>query len=1100
MVTLFVNDSALVRGLMRAQQRLRNFGQSIQAVGQMFLGMGTTALLPVGLAVKRFADFDDVMREVKAVTKATDADFATLTETAKNLGATTSFTALQVGALMAELGRAGFKPDQVNAMTDAVLNLSRATKTEAAMSAGIMASAIRQFGLGAEDATMVADAFTTTANGTFNTVEMLGEAMSYAGKVASDFGLSVQDTLAILGGLGNVGIQGSNAGTAMRRLLTLTGAEAQKLQGIFGVSFVDATGNARPLVDVLGEVNEATKDLGTGVRAAKFNEAFGLLGITAASAIGSAAGDIKGLAKTIKEESGSAAKAAAAMDAGIGGSFRILMSAAEGVAISIGESLNGEIQALASYLTNVAGSIRDFIQKNRDLIVTLVKVAAGVTAFGATLVIVGASSIAASTAIGGITAAMSLMSGVVGIGMTAMRAFGATAVLMSGVVSNAIKMAVGTFTLQLGVMASAHAFFATLFGDIASIVASLFSPIGLAVAGVALVVGGLVFAFWKLADPLTALMPLASAVMAAFKGIAGALINRDFAGAFEIMASSIRTIMLAAARGVIDLWKNTLTNLIGLVTGTSGGIVGGLSTISTAAKRIFGEVWEAGKVALGALALFANDVFSQAPQIIGFAFGLAIRQVALAVMKLQDWMGQVFLGFVDTLFSSFANMGPGLIRAMLTGDIAGALNAIGPAVQKALRTQALAASGMAAGLFGGEMPEFKMSPETIAAYEKMAESAKVAEKATGSIDTAAPGATGPASALPSTVANPGEEAVSPSDPVNPEIPKTEIAQYKERLAELSAAFAASTITAEEFATGLSALKADALKIDATPLEQYDSRLEMLNQALADGTITQREWKSAVADARDEIFSLASSPLDDFRARVVTLQQAFQSGAISAQEYGKQLADAKREILGIETSQLDQFGERIKELQEQLKAGAITKDEFDNAFKTSQQNFLGIDTDPIDQFKKKLSELRAALDKGLITKDQFKTAAMDALPSRVKQIIDETRTPMEKYKADMAELDKLKGAGLIDKDTHARKQKQIAETRDGATAASTKPTTFGSFSASALIDSGRGTGANGITERMHELSKEQGKLTAEQLAELKELRKAFSKLAEGMRSV
>ncbi|MFN3194289.1 MAG: phage tail tape measure protein [Aureliella sp.] len=92
------------------------------------------------------------------------------------------------------------------------------------------------------------------ANKSFNSVESLGEALSYAGPVAADANMSLEETLAILGTLGNIGIQGSSAGNALKRLLTLSAAESEKFQKVFGVATMDVAGNARPLVDVLGEV------------------------------------------------------------------------------------------------------------------------------------------------------------------------------------------------------------------------------------------------------------------------------------------------------------------------------------------------------------------------------------------------------------------------------------------------------------------------------------------------------------------------------------------------------------------------------------------------------------------------------------------------------------------------------------------------------------------------------------------------------------------------------------------------------------------------------------------------------------------------------
>ncbi len=116
---------------------------------------------------------------------------------------------------MTELGRAGFSPKQIEEMTGAVMNLARATGTDATVSSGIMSATIRQFSLEATDAVRVSDRLTAAANMSFNSVESLGEALQYAGPVAADANMSLEETLAVLGTLGNLGIQGSEAGTAL---------------------------------------------------------------------------------------------------------------------------------------------------------------------------------------------------------------------------------------------------------------------------------------------------------------------------------------------------------------------------------------------------------------------------------------------------------------------------------------------------------------------------------------------------------------------------------------------------------------------------------------------------------------------------------------------------------------------------------------------------------------------------------------------------------------------------------------------------------------------------------------------------------------------
>lgn len=367
-VRMFLNDVELQAGLKTTTQKLQAMGVAVGNLGAQFASMGVAATLPFVAALAMFVPFSDQMKTVGAVSGSTTEQLERLSLKAKELGRTTSFTATQVASMMTELGRAGFSPDEIDAMIASVLNLSRASGTEAAMSAGIMSATLRQFSLDASQATRVADVLTYVANKTFNSVEGLGEALKYAGPVAAQLGMSLEDTVAILGTLGNVGIQGSEAGTALRRLSTLSAAEAAKMQQVFGVAFLDSAGNARPLVDVLGEVGEATANMASGERTAKFNEAFGLLGITAAQVISGVAADTRKLSGELRSITGVAADTATAMDSGLGGSFRIFMSAVEGVAIALAEAIEGPLMQWAESFTYMASVATHLIQQNQWLV------------------------------------------------------------------------------------------------------------------------------------------------------------------------------------------------------------------------------------------------------------------------------------------------------------------------------------------------------------------------------------------------------------------------------------------------------------------------------------------------------------------------------------------------------------------------------------------------------------------------------------------------------------------------------------------------------------------------------------------------------------
>lgn len=456
-VEFFLEDGRLQRGLKKTEAKLRQFGTKLRNVGAGFLKFGLAGLSALAFPFAKLAQFDDAIRAVGAVTRATDAELKSMENRAKELGKTTSFAAVEVAGLMTELGRAGFKPEQINRMTAAVMNLARATGTDAALSAGIMSATIRQFNLDATDAARIANVLTVAANSTFNTVEGLGQSLAYAGPVASSLGMSLEDTVAILGTLGDVGIQGSAAGTALKRLATLSAAEAGKMNRVFGVAFADAAGNARPLIDVLGEVAAVTNDLPTAERFKKFNDAFGLLGITGAVAIGGAASKTKELSEALKNVTTEAADAAAAMDAGPGGMLRRLSSAFEGFQLSVGKAIEGVVSKFGGELTQTLGSLTTFIDTNKHLVETFLKVSVAAAVSGAAIVTLGGTIQAVAFGVGGLSTAISVT--VKAFGLMKAASIAASSTLITTAIPNVIAYTsvvgaarIATFALKAGLV------------------------------------------------------------------------------------------------------------------------------------------------------------------------------------------------------------------------------------------------------------------------------------------------------------------------------------------------------------------------------------------------------------------------------------------------------------------------------------------------------------------------------------------------------------------------------------------------------------------------------------------------------------------------
>jgi len=578
------------RALGEAQSRFNAFGNGIQSIGKKIGATGLAMAAPFAASIMQFARFDDSMRAVGAVTRASQEDLQSMTAVASELGRTTSFTAVEVATLMTELGRAGFSPKQINEMTSAVMDLARATGTDAALSAGIMAASLRQFGLGATEATRVADVLTYAANATFNTVEGLGESLKYAGPVAKTLGMNLEDTVAILGALGNVGIQGSDAGTALRRLSVIAAATGDDLRRIFGIENVDPAGKLKPLIQIMDEIGKAVSGLPVEQQVAKMEEAFGLMGITSASVLGNASTDVVALAKELQGATGTAAKTAAAMDAGLGGSFRIFLSAVEGVANAVGKTIEGPVMGIANAFSRVLGSVTSWIEANKTAVTAAALLAAGMVAAGAAMIVVGAGAKMAGMAIGGfsvamvaaqaITKAMYVATLLLGGAMaattgttaslrTAVMAFNASSALMP----KTTLATVGAMKLMGGGLGGVITKLAA-YGGAWKLVLIPLAPfiikallIVAAIAAVAAILGvaanraGIFAKYWETAKATMA--SLLGVAKDTFAGIAAAVTNGNYAQAFAIAWAGIKAAFLTALEGMLIQFQTFKANFIG---------------------------------------------------------------------------------------------------------------------------------------------------------------------------------------------------------------------------------------------------------------------------------------------------------------------------------------------------------------------------------------------------------------------------------------------------------------------------------------------------------------------------------------------------------
>lgn len=397
-VELSVKTNNLIKnaqaGLAKLSSQLDSFSSSVtQKLTSAF-----AISVPAGFATKIFADFDDQMRIVQAVSGATGQAFEQLTEKAKELGRTTSFTASQVAEGMAGLGRAGFNSREIDEAIASVMALSKATATELPIATDIAGNSLRAFGLDASEMGRVCDVLTATANGSAQTVEDLGEAMKFVAPIAATTGMTLEDTAKVLGTLANFGIKGSNAGTAFKNMRTkMADVNVQEKYRSIGVEVVDRdTGALRGLSDVIRDLGQAVADMPDADRLALFKEIFGMYGLAGGSVLTTAQG-FDELYASIDNAAGAAEKTQAAMEAGLGGAIRSTLSACEGLAIAFGDALAPAVQELGDEIKSASGRLVAWITENKTAIADGAKLAAKIAAVAvATVAVTKTLSVATS--------------------------------------------------------------------------------------------------------------------------------------------------------------------------------------------------------------------------------------------------------------------------------------------------------------------------------------------------------------------------------------------------------------------------------------------------------------------------------------------------------------------------------------------------------------------------------------------------------------------------------------------------------------------------------------------------------------------------------
>lgn len=249
-------------------ERMKDVGEKVKGMGDNIAKVGgdltkkvTTPIVGLATAaVKTTADFDAAMSQVSAVSGATGDDLLALREKAKEMGETTKFSASESAEAMNYMAMAGWKTGDMLSGIEGIMNLAAASGENLATTSDIVTDALTAFGLSAADSGHFADVLAAASSNANTNVAMLGESFKYVAPVAGAMTYSAEDVTLALGLMANSGVKASQAGTALRSIMTRMAKptkESGEAMSELGLSLTDANGNMYSFAQIMEQMRES---------------------------------------------------------------------------------------------------------------------------------------------------------------------------------------------------------------------------------------------------------------------------------------------------------------------------------------------------------------------------------------------------------------------------------------------------------------------------------------------------------------------------------------------------------------------------------------------------------------------------------------------------------------------------------------------------------------------------------------------------------------------------------------------------------------------------------------------------------------------------
>ena len=608
-------------------------GQAVQTAGQHMMKV-TTAIGGVAAAsVTVAANFEQQMSKVQAISGATAEDTDRLTESARQWGRDTKYSATEAGEAFEYMALAGWKTDDMLEGIGGILNLAAASAMDLGTASDIVTDYLTAFGLSAKDAGKFADEMAYAMSHSNTTTEALAEAYKNCAATAASMGYSVEETTAVLMTMANAGVKGGEAGTAlnaiMTRLATDTKGCATELSK-YGVEVYDAQGNMNSLSSILTGVRGVWNNLTDEQQANLAKTIAGTNQFSALQTIMSGLSDeaiasgmsFSDYSEALQNCDGTASDMAATMQDNLLGRLTQLKSKLEDVGITIGNSLMPFMEKAVAKIGELADKFAALNPQQQE---TILKIAGVVAAIGPLLTIVG------------------------------------KAISVSGQLSSGIGKVVGKLATMGTTASGATGGMAVLKGALAAIT----SPVGIAVAAIAAITAVIV-TLWNT--------------------------NEDFRNRITEIWNRIKSVFT----GILDGIRNAVTTAWTAVSTTISDVLTGIwntvSNIFTTIRDFVSTVFETIKNVITVVIMAIAEFFSAAFQIITAPFRFIWENCKDTIITVWDAIStkiQTAITFVQNIITTVWNAVSGVFTTVWTAistTVSNVWNTISTKIQTTLQT------------------------------------------------------------------------------------------------------------------------------------------------------------------------------------------------------------------------------------------------------------------------------------------------------------------------------------------------------------------------------------------------------------------------------